>query len=161
MNMMNNTINDLNDIIEKGALLTAGNLTNHNTMTIGWACEGKLWNKKVLIVFVKQNRYTYEFMENNDYFTVSFYDDKYKNDVIITYGTKSGKNIDKDSISKLTPIEVEYNCTSYKEASKTIICKKIYASEFNKQIIPSDIVEKYYLNEPVHTMYIGEIIEEK
>ena len=52
-------------------LLTAGDRTELNTMTIGWCQLGRLWNLPVCTVFVRPERYTYQFMESHDYFTVS------------------------------------------------------------------------------------------
>ena len=42
-------------------------------MTISWGGLGTLWERPVATVYVKKNRYTFEFMEESDYFTVSFY----------------------------------------------------------------------------------------
>ena len=55
------------------ALVTAGTPEHYNTMTISWGGLGTLWRRPVATVYVKKNRYTFEFMEQNDYFTVSFY----------------------------------------------------------------------------------------
>lgn len=52
-------------------LLTAGDKTGLNTMTIGWCQLGRLWNLPVCTVYVRPERYTYQFMESHDYFTVS------------------------------------------------------------------------------------------
>ena len=62
------------DIFDKEwALLTAGTRQRCNTMTISWGGLGTLWNKPVATVYVKPVRYTHEFMEQSDYFTISFY----------------------------------------------------------------------------------------
>ena len=73
--------NDLNidNMIEEGCLITAGNINDYNTMTIGWGMKGIIWRRKTFIAYVKPCRYTYEFMEKNDYFTISFYEKDYKN----------------------------------------------------------------------------------
>ena len=68
-------INELkiDEMIKDGCLLTSGNINDFNTMTIGWGMIGTIWRKKTFIVYVKPCRYTYQFMENNEYFTISFY----------------------------------------------------------------------------------------
>ena len=53
-------------------LLTAGDKTGCNTMTIGWGQNGLVWGLPVCTVYVRPERYTYEFMEENEYFTLSF-----------------------------------------------------------------------------------------
>ena len=76
------------------ALLTAGSMDNFNTMTISWGGMGTLWGKPVVTVYVKPIRYTYEFLEKNDYFTLSFFPEEYRAD-LLTLGTKSGRDGDK------------------------------------------------------------------
>ena len=60
------------------ALVTAGTLEHYNTMTISWGGLGTLWGKPVATVYVKPIRYTHSFLDANDYFTVSFYPEKYR-----------------------------------------------------------------------------------
>ena len=151
----------LNDLNKNYALLTSGNKDSFNTMTISWGGFGTIWNKPVVTVYVKPIRYTYNFMENNDYFTISFYDEKYKND-LLTLGTKSGKDCDKISLTKLSPLYLD-NCVSFNEANITIICKKIYYQDLDLDIIKNnltdDIFNHFYGTDPVHRMYIGEVIK--
>lgn len=125
-------------------------------MTISWGGLGTLWNKPIITVYVKPIRYTYEFMENNELFTISFYDQKYKDDLKIL-GSKSGRNLDKLTLTKLTP-EVLHNTISFKEAKLTIVCKKNYFQDLDITKIPQE-ANKFYKTEPIHRMYIGEVID--
>lgn len=149
-------------IDQEWALLTCGVKEKFNTMTISWGGLGTIWNKPVVTVYVKPNRYTYEFIENNEYFTISFYGKEYKKDLGIL-GSKSGRNINKIELTKLTP-EFFKNTTSFKEAKLTIVCKKIYFQDLdinniNVDSIPQSEVDRFYKTEPVHRMYIGEVID--
>lgn len=139
------------------ALITAGDKNKYNTMTISWGTMGTIWNKPVVIVFVKPIRYTHSFMMNNDYFTVSFYDEKYRHD-LQTLGSKSGKNEDKISLTDLHPVFLE-NGVTFKEAKQTYVLKKIYASSLDSKAIPNFAHNTYYLNEEEHYMFIGEVEE--
>ena len=105
------------------ALLTAGDETNFNTMTISWGSLGTLWGKPIATTYVRESRYTREFMDNNDYFTVSFYPEEYK-DVLGVMGSKSGRDMDKMNDSGLTP-EAVANTMTFKEAEMTLVCKKL------------------------------------
>ena len=78
-------------------------------------------------------------------------------------GSKSGRNINKIELTKLTP-EFFKNTTSFKEAKLTIICKKIYFQDLdinniNVDSIPQSEVDRFYKTEPIHRMYIGEVID--
>ena len=139
------------------ALLTVGDKNRYNTMAISWGTLGTLWHKEVVIVFVRKSRYTHEFIENNEYFTVSFYSDKYKKDLGIL-GSVSGRDKDKVSLTKLTP-EFLDNTTTFKEASETLVCKKIYMQDMDINSIPSDIKEKLYSDFDIHTIVVGEVVD--
>ena len=66
---------------EDWALLTAGKSDCFNTMTVSWGGVGELWNKDVAFLFVRPQRYTFQFIENNDYFTLSFFGGEYKKEL--------------------------------------------------------------------------------
>lgn len=143
---------------DKGwALLTAGTAEAFNTMTISWGGVGTLWSRPVATVYVKPVRYTYEFMEKNEYFTVSFFPEKYKKDLGVL-GTKSGRDGDKLALTSLTPTEVPHGM-GFREATLTLVCRKLYHQDLDGSQIPEDAVERYYKTEPVHRMYIGEVVE--
>ena len=146
------------DIFNKGwALLTSGTIDDHNSMTISWGEMGTLWRKSVVTVYVKPCRYTHEFMEQNDYFVLSFFKDECKKALGIM-GSKSGREIDKDKLSGLSPIS-HNNVTIYKEAYMTLVCKKIYQNDLKIDNIPLQEIDTYYQEEAPHTMYIGEVVE--
>ena len=139
------------------ALLTAGDKNKYNTMTISWGTFGTLWHKEVVIVFVRKSRYTHELIDNNEYFTVSFYNDEYKKDLGIL-GSVSGRDKDKVSMTKLN-LEFLDNATTFKEAKETLVCKKLYSQDMDINSIPRDVKDKLYSDSDIHTMYIGEIID--
>ncbi len=70
-------------------LVTAGNRDKFNTMTASWGGAGILWNKPVVFSFIRPQRYTFEFMEKNDCYTLSFYDESYR-DALKICGSRSG-----------------------------------------------------------------------
>ena len=76
-------------------LVTAGTKEKFNTMTASWGGIGWLWNKPVAFVFIRPERYTYEFVEKNDYLTLSFLGEENKK-IHAVCGSKSGRNIDKE-----------------------------------------------------------------
>ena len=79
---------------KKWALLTAEDKEKFNTMTVSWGGLGTLWNKPVATVYVRTSRYTHDFMDSNDYFTVSFYPEEFKKQLGVL-GSKSGRDMDK------------------------------------------------------------------
>ena len=151
----NTNIFDLYD--NQWALLTAGDKSSFNTMTISWGGLGTIWNKPVATVYVRTSRYTHDFMEDNDYFTVSFYPEECKK-VLGELGSKSGRDMDKMNESGLTPKEVTGGIT-FEEAEVTLVCKKLMRQTLEPENMNADIADKFYGKEAKHDMYIGEVVE--
>ena len=81
-------------ISKEWMLVTAGNKDAFNTMTANWGGIGFLWNKPVVYVFIRPERYTFGFMEKSDYFTLSFLGEENKS-IHKICGSKSGREVDK------------------------------------------------------------------
>lgn len=157
MDLKNFNLAPLYKLDQEWALLTSGTNEKFNTMTISWGGFGTIWNKPVVTIYVRPSRYTYEFIEKNEYFTISFYDEKYKKDLGIL-GSKSGKELDKVSLTKLSPEFLDKGI-SFKEAELTIICRKIYFQDLDMSNIDyKSELDRFYKNEPMHRMYIGEVV---
>ncbi len=149
--------NTFSKIGNEWMLITSGNKDKFNTMTASWGMLGVLWNKNVATVFVRPQRYTFEFLEKNDYYTLSFFDSKYKSKLNFC-GSNSGRDVDKIKETGLSPV-FDREAPYFEEANNVIICKKIYTQFINpKNFIEPDI-EKNYENNDYHKMYIGEIVE--
>ena len=142
---------------KKWALLTAGNKDKFNTMTISWGGLGTIWNKPVATVYVRTSRYTYEFMEDNDYFTISFYPEDYKK-VLGVLGSKSGRDMDKMKDSGLSAKAVN-NSMTFEEAEITLVCKKLFKQELEVSNMPKDIADSLYNQDAPHVMFIGEVVD--
>ena len=141
----------------KWALLSAGSMEKHNTMTISWGGMGTLWGKPVVTVYVKPVRYTYQFINDNDYFTVSFYPEQYKK-ALSLMGKLSGRDVDKDRESGLTLRDLE-KAVTYREAEVTLLCKKIYFQDLDRANMPQKAVDMFYKVEEPHRMFIGEVVD--
>ena len=142
---------------KKWALLTAGTKDSFNTMTISWGGLGTLWNKPVVTAYVRTSRYTHDFMDDNEYFTVSFYPEEYKK-VLGMLGSKSGRDMDKMHNSGITPKAARDSMT-FAEAEMTLVCKKLFKQQLDVSNIPEDIAAAYYTGDAPHDMYIGEVVE--
>ena len=141
---------------KKWALLTTGTQENFNTMTISWGGLGTLWNKPVATVYVRESRYTHDFMDDNEYFTVSFYPEEYKK-ILGELGSKSGRDMDKMKESGLTPSNALESVT-FAEAEITLVCRKLFKQRLEISNIPEDIASTLYVDGDAHDMYIGEVV---
>ncbi|MBR5367970.1 MAG: flavin reductase [Lachnospiraceae bacterium] len=140
---------------KKWALLTAGNKDSFNTMTISWGGLGTLWGKPVSTVYVRTSRLTHDFMDREDYYTVSFFPEQYKKQLGVL-GSKSGRDMDKMKDSGLTPKFIG-NSVTFEEAEITLVCKKLFMQPLEVERIPADIRNALYSKDAPHDMYIGEV----
>jgi flavin reductase (DIM6/NTAB) family NADH-FMN oxidoreductase RutF len=139
-------------------LITAGPPESYNTMTGGWGGFGVLWRKNVCWCVIRPVRYTYEFMEKADCFTLSFFDDSYK-PALELCGTKSGRDTDKAAAAGLTPVPGELaGTTSFAEARMVIECRKIYVHDLDPTHFLDPAIEDNYPQHDYHRMYFGEIV---
>ncbi len=142
---------------KKWALLTAGTEDSFNTMTISWGGLGTLWGKPVATVYVRTSRYTHDFMDSNDFFTVSFYPEECRK-ALSVLGSKSGREMDKMKESGLTPVKAD-DSISFKEAEVTLVCKKLFKQQLDVANMPEDVAKAMYDGQAPHDMYIGEIVD--
>ncbi len=141
---------------EYKALVTAGSGDDFNTLLIGWGALGSLWGRPAATVYIRESRYTKEFMDRQDCFTISFYDKQYMKDEMLL-GTLSGRDGDKIGKTQLHPEKLE-NGVTFREAKVTLVCRKLYAQEMDLAAMPEEIVSRHYANGDMHTMYIGEVL---
>ena len=139
-------------------LLSAGKDTSMNMMTIAWGALGELWGKPIVTVYVSTDRFTYKFLEDNEYFTVTAFPEQFR-DKLQYIGSVSGRDEDKVKGSGLTPEFTKLGNPIYKEANLAIECKKIYAEQLKKELMPLEQRQWYdEMKLGVHMMYIGEIV---
>ena len=137
-------------------LVTAGQIEKYNMMTASWGGLGVLWHKPVCFIFVRPSRYTYEFIEANDYFSLTFFGKDYRSELNFC-GTKSGRDVNKMEEVKLTPIE-GFDTVAFKEADLILYCKKLYSDDLQSENFLHPIQNDFYKNGNYHRMYINEIV---
>lgn len=144
-------------IADRWMLVTAGTRERFNTMTANWGGMGYLWNKPVVFVFVRPNRYTFGFMEENETFTLSFLGEEYRETLKIC-GTLSGRDTDKVTRAGLTPEFTEQGNVTFAQADMVLECRKLYADMIRpERFLDPSPDTKWYSNGTYHKMYIAEI----
>lgn len=138
-------------------LVTAGNSDKFNTMTVSWGSMGELWGKDSVTVYIRPQRYTEEFMNSNDHFTLSFYPLDKKQAIHGICGSKSGRDVDKVKECNLTP-NFDENAPYFEEAQLVLVCKKMAKSKFDpKDFIDASIDGRWYPEKDYHYIYFAEI----
>ena len=158
--------NIFNLIGEKWMLITAAkNDGAYNTMTASWGGMGVMWGKPVVWCVIRPVRYTFEFMEEADYFTLTFFPEEYRKALNIL-GTKSGRITDKITESGLTPAMIgldngdcKKDAVYFEEADTVLTCRKLYYQDIDPKNFIDETLDKNYPNKDYHRMYIGEIVK--
>ena len=139
-------------------LLTAGNETDFNMMTVSWGSMGCIWNKPFAQVVVRPQRHTYQFIDRYPDFTLCAFPDKYRDDLKLL-GTLSGRDGDKLSKTNLTVQQSQVVAApSYEEASLILECRKIYWQDMDPEGFIDQSIEKNYPIQDYHRIYFGEIL---
>lgn len=140
-------------------LLACGDFAggDFNAMTVSWGSMGVMWGKPFIQVVVRPTRYTYEFIEKYNTFTLSkFSADHHK--ALALLGSKSGRDGDKITEAGLTPcVSSQVASPSFEEAELTFECSKIYVDDLNPGGFKVPDIAKNYNND-YHRIYYGEII---
>ena len=143
-------------VIGKEWMLVTGEADGKsNAMTASWGGMGILWGKPVAFVFIRPSRYTKQFVDKADGFTLSvFKEDRRK--MMSYFGTVSGRDEDKIAKSGLT-VQHENGMTYFAEARVTMFCRKLYAQEMEQKCFLDKASDEKWNNNDYHTMYVVEI----
>ncbi len=144
--------------INNGALLTATKRNGEiNTMTVSWGSVGILWNKEICTVFVRPQRFTYEFCEDGKTLTLSFFGSK-RRDTLAYCGTKTGRDVDKFEACGLKH-ELKDDACIFDDAEVTLVLKKLYAQDLKGECFCDSSPLVNYKNNDFHRAYTCEILD--
>ena len=118
-------INPFKRIGQDWMLVTAGDEKGWNTMTASWGFAGVMWGKNAIVTVIRPQRYTKEFMDKSEYFSVCFFGEEYKK-ALAFCGAHSGRDFDKAKETGLVPLFTD-GSTIFEQASVAFVCKKLYA----------------------------------
>ncbi len=144
-------------------LLACGDFAkgDFNCMTIGWGLFGTMWSVPAALVVVRPSRFTYEFMERYDNFTLTAFPTKYKRDINYL-GRHSGRDEDKLSKTQLSAVAADLvSSPTFAEAELSVECKKIYFSDYKPDHFLALFIHDQYDGGDYHRLYYGEILQIK
>lgn len=152
------TMNPFTKIGKEWLLITAGNEEKCNTMTASWGSMGVMWGKNAVTIYIRPQRYTKEFVDREESFTISVLPEQYRK--ALNYcGTVSGKGIDKIKEAGLTPCFVE-GTAGIAEAEMVMVCRKMYHDDIKPECFDETANDgKWYPEKDYHTMYIAEVVK--
>lgn len=144
-------------------LLTAGcGERGYNTMTASWGHMGAIWGHggglPTTVVYVRPQRYTKEFMDREEKYTLCFFSQEHKK-ALGYLGSHSGRDEDKVAKVGLTPVYGD-GYTYFAEAELVLVCRKLYRAPLVEEgFLDKSIIDECYPDKDYHDMYIGQIVE--
>ena len=147
--------------MKEGIFLNTRLHDQNNTMIIGWGGLQFLWGRPIVMIYVRDQRYTHSFLTENPDFTLSVPAPGTLKKAIGICGTVSGRNQDKFQLANITPIQAKHvNASIIQECSTHLECRVIYRQILDAKDIPQDITTRYYApgNDSIHTVYYADFI---
>ena len=139
------------------ALITAGTGDRCNTMTASWGGLGVLWEKPMATIYVRPQRYTYEFLETSPMFTLSFFGDGWREQLALC-GATSGRDTDKFAECGFHVGLAGPDAPYIEEARLVLVCKKRYWQDLDPTHMDAGALAEYP-KQDYHRMYFGEITD--
>ena len=141
-------------------LITAGTKERCNTMTASWGGLGVIWGAPAATCYIRPQRYTLEFVENSEFFTLSFFGEAYRKALALC-GSKSGREVDKVKECGFTVMEAECGAPYFAEAELVLVCRKVYVQDLDLSGALGDAIPPFYApgQGGVHRAYTGQIVE--
>jgi flavin reductase (DIM6/NTAB) family NADH-FMN oxidoreductase RutF len=144
--------------IKKGAFLTVKAGNKLNTMTIGWATFGVVWQKPIMMVAVRSSRHTFSIIEAAGDFTVTLPLGDMGKEIALC-GSKSGSAMDK---FKAAGLETSKGSKVASPIIKTpgyhYECKIVYKFAMDPAYLDKNYDTSLYPHKDYHTLYFGEIM---
>jgi flavin reductase (DIM6/NTAB) family NADH-FMN oxidoreductase RutF len=144
--------------IKRGAFLTVKSGNGLNTMTIGWATFGFIWNKPIMMVAVRPSRHTFGILEAAKDFTVTVpTGDMHKETTFC--GSKSGRDVNKFAACNLEIIDGRQVASPVtKIEGRHYECRIVHKCAMDKTHLDKDYKASFYPDGDYHTFYFGEIL---
>lgn len=150
--------NPFTKIGKEWAIIAAGNKQKANCMTVSWGGLGVLWGKNVAFLFVRDSRYTKEFIDQGEFLSINFFEEQYREALNIC-GSVSGRDTDKFEKAGLH-VGYRHSIPYIDEGNFVILGRKLSATRITEDsFLDPDIKAKWYQDEDYHTMYVVEIID--
>lgn len=150
----------MENLYKKGAFLTVKDGEKINTMTISWGNIGFEWNKPIFTALVRKSRYTHDFLDNTNEFTISIPSDKSLQEALVFCGTKSGRDVDKFEKCRLVISEGKtVNTPVIANCGYIYECKVVYKQDMDLSKVSDGVKKSSYPDDDCHTIYYGEIVD--
>lgn len=150
-------LNVFSAIGDQWMLITAGTAQRCSTMTASWGGLGVLWKQPMATIYIRPQRYTRQFVDENEYFTLTFFSEQWRKELTFC-GTKSGRDVDKVKECGFTVAEAQCGAPYFEQADLVLVCRKRMMLPMDPAAMPDEVKQTLYKDD-YHNIYWGEIVE--
>ena len=143
---------------EQWMLVTAGTADRCNTMTASWGGLGVLWGGPMATIYVRPQRYTFEFLERSDTFSLCFFTPEYR-DKLALCGSRSGRDVDKVKECGFAVFGGAEGTPCFAQAELVLVCRKVYWQDLDPSHFLDGTIDGKWYKKDYHRMYFGQILE--
>ena len=137
-------------------LITTEALGRSNAMTASWGGMGVMWNKPVLYLVIRPQRFTRELLDENGRFSVCVLDGSRRSDYNYL-GTASGRDGDKLAHTGLA-LAHEDGFPFLPEAHTVFLCKSLYRQPMAGQFFLESAEDaRWYPDKDYHSLYVAQV----
>jgi flavin reductase (DIM6/NTAB) family NADH-FMN oxidoreductase RutF len=129
-----------------------------NVMTIGWGTIGVIWGRPIFTVLVRPSRYTYQFIEASDEFTVNV-PSPAMTDFVRFCGSKSGRDHDKIARFEIAITPGQQVGSPWIDGCPLVYeCRVVHKNDILPATLDPGISARFYPRGDFHRVYYGEIL---
>ena len=144
---------------DRWMLITAGTAERCNTMTASWGGLGVLWGAPAATIYLRPQRYTKEFVDREEYFTLAFFGEEQRKALTLC-GSKSGREVDKVKECGFTVAQAECGAPYFEEAELVLVCRKLFVQDMDPACVRDErIFASYGEKGGWHRIYTGQVVE--
>lgn len=146
--------NPFKKIDKEWFLVAAGDENGWNTMTASWGFAGIMWGKQTFTTVIRPQRYTKEFLDKSNTFTICFFDESERK-ALAFCGSHSGRDCDKAKETGLVPVFTD-GTTAFEQAKLVLVCEKAFVQQMDAEsFVDKSIIDANYASGDYHYQYIG------
>lgn len=146
---------------QSGVCITVEYEGKVNTTSSGQIMFGKMWGKDVIMVFIREQRYTMELLDKADFFSVTFFDDSFKSSLayLKSVSGRVENKIEQIGMHVNRRIDIPY----IDEGNLVFLCDKLaslsMSCDKDSEFISDRVSKSFYSDGNPHHIFVGEILE--
>ncbi len=148
----------MNAIKMGGVFISCGTGNKINIMDTHWGTLGRMWNRDVFVLPVRQKKYSHELISKNMSFVVNVPTTEMTTE-LIRCSNMSGHDTDKFKEFGFNAVPAKLvKSVGIEECAIQLECKVVYVAEMHKSKLNPTIAQDMYIDREYHTLFFGEIV---